>query len=284
MSQVTILVDGDILRYRFAFKNQDDFNFGDTGSGQELDPDQALRDVDHFIESCAKVCTANRVVVCLTDDNDNWRNAIYPEYKANRDRGARPVLHSEISRHLNIEYETFERPSLEADDVMGILSTSPYIIEGEKVIVSLDKDMETIPGLLYNPDTDQSPRLIRPDQADYKHLEQALTGDQVDNYPGCPGVGPKKAQEILQDPHIITPRYKTISRGPNKGEERRVGWDKEPTDDVWKAIVSYFENYAGLTENDALVQARVARILRRDDYDFENRSVNLWNPIELKRE
>ena len=35
---------------------------------------------------------------------------------------------------------------------------------------------------------------------------------------------------------------------------------------------------AGLTEDDALVQARVARILRAEDFNFETQEVILWNP------
>lgn len=277
MSSTVALIDGDVLRYRFAFRNQNDFNFGDT-EGQELDPHQALEDVDQFIEECAKACKADRVLVCLTDDEYNWRTAIYPDYKANRDKGSRPVLHSEISDHLAVEYDTYERPGLEADDVMGILSTSPYIVEGTKVIVSMDKDMETIPGWYFNPNEDKKPRLISTELADKNHMEQTLTGDAVDNYPGCPGIGKKTAQGILEAPHIITPRYKEITRGKNKGEVRRVGWEKTPCDSVWDSVVSYFENFAGLTEQDALVQAQVARICRREDYDFEKREVIPWQP------
>ena len=35
---------------------------------------------------------------------------------------------------------------------------------------------------------------------------------------------------------------------------------------------------AGLTEEDALVQARVARILRANEYDFGTGEVKLWEP------
>jgi DNA polymerase-1 len=35
---------------------------------------------------------------------------------------------------------------------------------------------------------------------------------------------------------------------------------------------------AGLTEEDALMNARMARILRAEDWDFENNEVKLWTP------
>jgi DNA polymerase-1 len=42
-------------------------------------------------------------------------------------------------------------------------------------------------------------------------------------------------------------------------------------------VVAAFES-KGLTEEDALVQARVARICRASDYDFKTKEVKLWNP------
>ena len=68
----------------------------------------------------------------------------------------------------------------------------------------------------------------------------------------CPGVGPVKAEECLAEAKIYGGPY-------------------------WSAVVATYEN-KGLTEEDALVQARVARICRADDYDFKNKEVRLWNP------
>ena len=45
----------------------------------------------------------------------------------------------------------------------------------------------------------------------------------------------------------------------------------------WARVVRTFES-RGLTEEDALVQARVARILREGDYDFAERQPILWSP------
>jgi DNA polymerase-1 len=47
--------------------------------------------------------------------------------------------------------------------------------------------------------------------------------------------------------------------------------------DHWNAVLNAYEK-AGLSEQDALVQARVARILRASDYDFKERKVKLWEP------
>ena len=47
--------------------------------------------------------------------------------------------------------------------------------------------------------------------------------------------------------------------------------------ECWGLIVEAYEK-AGLTEEDALVQARVARILRHGEFCTKKEEVNLWNP------
>ena len=47
----------------------------------------------------------------------------------------------------------------------------------------------------------------------------------------------------------------------------------------WQSVVELFES-KGFTEEDALLQARVARILRYEDYDFEKKEVILWTPTQ----
>ena len=68
-----------------------------------------------------------------------------------------------------------------------------------------------------------------------------------DSYKGCPSVGAVTAKKIL---------------------------DKTPT---WEAVVEQFVK-KNLTEEDALVQARIARILRAEDYDFKAKKPILWKP------
>ncbi|NIR13552.1 MAG: exonuclease, partial [Desulfobacterales bacterium] len=77
-------------------------------------------------------------------------------------------------------------PKLEADDVMGVISTRS---KDKTIIVSEDKDMEQIPGWIFNPNKDEEPRKIGEEQADLKFYIQAASGDPTDNYAGCPGVG-----------------------------------------------------------------------------------------------
>jgi len=249
---ITVLLDSDIVAYQFASSAQQSYNFGDTGVCQHVNEfDDVVPLVDQWIKDLMEKLHADKLVVCLSVPTDEgFRIQVLPSYKWNRDKVKRPVLLAQVKDYLATEYPSYTRPTLEADDVMGILSTHPKLHPGTKIIVSEDKDMKTIPGLLYNPRKHKKPVRISEEQADYFHMYQTLTGDTTDGYKGCPGIGPKKAEYLLD----------TFMRK-----------------DWWLAIVDMYES-KGLTEEDALVQARVARICRYEDYDFKNKEVKLWNP------
>lgn len=83
-------------------------------------------------------------------------------------------------------------------------------------------------------------------EADYQFLYQTLVGDATDNYKGCPKIGEVGAKRIL---------------------------DKDCS---WDAVVAAYEK-AGLSEEEALTQARVARILRYEDVGKDFKPI-LWTP------
>jgi DNA polymerase-1 len=107
-------------------------------------------------------------------------------------------------------------------------------------------------------------------------LSQVITGDAVDNYSGCPGAGPAVVEKTLNAGLQWIPFEHTFQRGPRKGlTETR--WELATATSAWESVVSVYEK-AGLTEQDALVQARCARILRHGEYDFKTKKVKLWEP------
>jgi DNA polymerase-1 len=251
----TLLLDADIIAYQFAVKAQKTTDWGDGDVMTQVEEGAAVTPAldDKLLELQAQL-EADAFVICLSCPTDEgWRRKILPSYKSNR--GPKPALLGPLKDYLSKTHRTYLRPTLEADDVMGILSTHPTLIPGEKVIVSIDKDMKTIPGWLFNPDKDKFPRLIEQQEADYWHLYQTLVGDTTDFYKGCPGVGPKKAEAIL------------FGVSPPWGNP----------EEMWPAVLAAFKA-KGLTEEDALVQARVARICRHTDYDFKRKEVILWKP------
>lgn len=249
----TILLDADIVAYKVASLNQDDFDWGDTGTSRVVDHARAIKDTEEVVAQYANALDASSVLVCLSDPAANWRKELDASYKANRKDVAKPELLQWVKDYLAHEYRSFIRPRLEADDVMGILATSgDRFIKGDRIIVSEDKDMLTIPARVWNPRHPER-GVVEVDRlsADRWHLTQALTGDPVDGYPGCRGVG------------IKSPFVAALQQAEGV--------------DMWAIVVEAFES-KGFTADDALLQARLAHICRASSYNFKTRRVRLWRP------
>ena len=184
-----------------------------------------------------------------------------------------------LREHLLENYpRCFLEDTLEGDDLIGIHATKPH--KGERVIYSTDKDMLTVPGLHWS-EEDGEVFEVDLKSADDFFFEQILTGDAVDNYTGCPGVGPVAAKEMIQNPFKWVQETRVMKSGKHKGLAINE-WKKHPVEvhnyiDIWACIVSAYEK-VGLNERDALQQARCARILRHGEFDFEEGKVNLWTP------
>lgn len=290
----TALLDADIIAFQVAAVSQQSFQFSpEEEPSITVDPWEEVEPrIVYAIDKLKEQLRTDKVIVCLScPTEENWRLAVLPTYKGKRDYSKRPVHLAAVKEYMAENYPSYRRPTLEADDIMGILSTMKglppsfvkehpeFAVTGKKIIVSEDKDMKTIPGWVFNPAKDPRPYQITPAQADLWHLYQTICGDSVDNYAGCPGAGPAAANELLADPFIWTPYQHTFQRGPRKDTEE-TRWRKDPLDGrpIWDAIVALYAKF-GLTEADALVQARVARICRATDYDFTDRKVIYWNPL-----
>ena len=111
-------------------------------------------------------------------------------------------------------------------------------------------------------------------------MMQTLAGDATDGFYGCPGLGLKRAAEIIDQPVRLVPKDGIKTRGVNKGEAV-TRWFAEPTRDYWACIVSHYRK-AGLGEAEALVAARLARLLRHGEYDPETEELRLWTPDMLQ--
>lgn len=181
--------------------------------------------------------------LCFSGAQPYFRHVLSPSYKPGRSR--KPLCYAELRELCDTEYRVVTFPALEADDVMGILSTHEGYTNNRRIIISQDKDMMSVPGWLSR--DGRETMCISEAEADHFHMHQTLIGDKTDGYSGCPGVGPVKATLIL-------------ARTPH-----------------WPSVVKAFEK-AGLTEDDALLQARLARILRWSDWDREKKEPILWSP------
>ena len=260
--QRTIIIDGDVVVYKVAEAVADSFEITTEEDDEYIyrnigwcNKDKAQFTLDEMIDSIKKSCKGTDVVIALSDMNGNFRKQLNPKYKGNR-KNIKPLLYEYLRKVISEQYKVYEKPLLEADDVIGILATSEKIIKGDKVVWSLDKDFKTIPCKFHRakPNGKDESKVITKTEADWWFMYQTLIGDRVDGYEGCKGVGDKTARKLL-------------------GE---VG--EKTLDEMWKIVVSAYEK-AGLTEEEALLNARMARILRVGDYEFKTKGVKLWKPI-----
>lgn len=256
----TLLIDSDILAVRASASAERAYDFEDGNEkavavGTEEEVTQQISD---RLEELMDVLGGTAMIICLSDPTRRYfRHDILPTYKQNRTHG-RPPVHLKHAKNILRKFTSvYERPKLEADDIMGILATHPQLVKGEKVMVSDDKDMGTVPGLWYRPFRPEAGVVeTTPDAANYFHMEQTITGDTTDGYAGRPGAGRGRAEKALA--------------GLTSPSER------------WAAVLDVYRSPCGsrpaLTEADALLQARVAKILTHLDYDFVNRRPILWRP------
>jgi len=244
----TLLVDGDVLLYQCTTAVEEVFDWGDDLWSLVSDSRVAKQLLDGWVYRIKDKLEASHVVFSVSGDT-NWRTDVLPTYKNHRKKTRKPLAFLPLKDYMKETYQTHCFHNLEGDDVLGLLAGGYKRIKGPKIIVTIDKDLRTIPGLHFNPMKEEE-GVVRVDEeeANYNHLYQALMGDRVDGYFGCPGIGPKTAAKVLTSP-------------------------------TWEAVVEAYEK-AGLTEDDALVQARVARILRYGEYDVTNKKVRLWNPTK----
>lgn len=262
----TAIIDGDVLVYEATTSSEHVVNWEQSGLGDLWTRHgfltEAQEKFDGLLAGIMEKTGASEAVIALSSYGERWRNKVMPSYKQNRAATPKPLMYGPLREWVHKEYRTFERPTLEGDDVIGILMTHPTLVKGDKVCVSIDKDMKTIPGAFYN--YQKLALTITPDHvADYWHMTQTLTGDATDGYKGCPGVGPVGAKKVL-DPFI---EY-------DEAEGGSIGFD---TAKAWQAVLGAYKKEK-LGEEIALMNARVARICRHTDYDFKKKEVLLWQP------
>lgn len=273
----TLLIDGDGFAFRAAMLAEIPTDWGDGLWTLHADANTAINRMDAELAHVQEVLGASTMKVALTDAAENFRRSFWPSYKAKRRKTRKPMVLPVLRQHLLDNYAAYLRPNLEGDDVIGILATHPTLVPGDKIIVSADKDFFTIPGKFWRMvDDGRETVRVTEAEADRYHMLQTLTGDTTDEYPGCPGIGPDKAAKALDTGTILVPRQHVLKSGPRKGEVE-TRYDEQEGFPAWDVVVSRYEA-AGLTEADALVQARCARILRWTDYDYQKKEPILWTP------
>jgi len=195
-----LIVDGLNVAFRWKHQNILDFKY----------------DYIRTIESLAKSYKAGTIIVCA-DGGSSYRKEIYPEYKANRkERYAEQteqeakefeMFMAEFQDTLTLikqKYPVFHFKGVEADDIAAYI-TKNFDFD-DCWLISSDKDWD----LLINEKVSRFSTVTRKETTVHnwdEHYDfdiedyitfKCLTGDKGDNVPGVPGVGPKRAVQLME--------------------------------------------------------------------------------------
>jgi len=188
-------------------------------------PRKKLDDLSHVLHSTKMVMQTiqdkfpDGNIVCFFScpTPENWRTKFFPEYKANRpDR--KPFYADEITQYLYDRFECYTEEGYEADDLI----CREWHEDHNSVTVTIDKDMDQIPGTHFNWVKDEV-YVIDENRAKQVIAIQSLAGDNIDNIPGLPGIGWKKAEDRLAGAsadltldEIVLSEYLCFYSDPNK--------------------------------------------------------------------
>ncbi|MDR5812004.1 hypothetical protein QCE62_00180 [Caballeronia sp. LZ033] len=249
----TALIDGDEAIYKATVIKVEDTDWeAETICDRPPTFEEALEAFNRIVAAWVREVDADDYIICLSPKQRGlFRRGIYPAYKGAR--GEKPEQYKPVEDFVFENLNPVWYPGLEADDVMGILSGPG------KIICSNDKDMKTVPGMLYI--TGKKTLVeITPSRANYQWMLQTLTGDSTDGFKGCTGIGPKKAETALTEAGTSLPSMARAAQdlylAPKTGKYRDQLQD-----------LSDFRR-----------EAVLARILRPTDYDAETGRVSYAIP------
>ena len=222
------LVDGDIVIYRAGFSvdvTLYQVYDGDEHSATPVFETTSSKSMKEFIadnpgnwevsrspaqaEEVAALSAAKRCLLDIVDRSgaddltvlltgkDNFRDevATFRKYKGNRDNMRRPLFYNEIKKYLIEVWGAQVSQGHEADDELAIQYKE---LKGNvsPIICSIDKDLLQIPAVHYNWVNDKYFTIDWNEGRD-RFFKQVLVGDNTDNIFGCPGIGAKTADKII---------------------------------------------------------------------------------------
>ncbi len=181
-----------------------------------------------------------KLVVIFDAARENFRNKIYPAYKANR--GETPedlipqfALIKNCVKAFNIPQ--LELEGYEADDIIATYTNLAQKNHIHSLIISSDKDlMQLVNEKVEMLDPMKNKHIGVNEVIEKFGVEpekviqiQALTGDRVDNIPGAPGIGPKTALELIKEFGDIDSLIKNADRIK---QEKRKNIIKDSEEDM----------------------------------------------------
>ena len=198
-----VLVDGSSYLFRAYHALPDLSNSKGLSTG-------AIHGVTNMLRKLLEEVNPSHMVAVFDAKGPTFRNALYPEYKANR-----PPMPEDLVEQIKPLHELVRLMGIpllavadvEADDVIGTLAHQAAQQGIDTLVSTGDKDMaqlvnahvtlvNTMDGKVMDEAGVVEKFGVRPDRiVDYL----ALMGDKVDNIPGVPKCGPKTAVKWLAE-------------------------------------------------------------------------------------
>ena len=259
------ILDGDILRYEIGFAAEKGWQ-ARVGDEAALPPFDYVRDMLNQRIGYIKGATRSAYSTIYITEGKTFREdiATVKPYKGNRPDN-KPWHYKNLTVYLRDVLGARVVTDIEADDAMAIDHIQSA---DDTVLCSRDKDLRQVPGEYFSWELGRQPEyqaVVHPAGfLDYKpesrklsgngyyfFASQMLTGDVVDNIPGLPGYGPKKAFEVLRE---------AFGSGPTSPLEV----SSEPMERAESAVYSEYEKVYGSEADERMTeQARLCWITRR---------------------
>ena len=198
-----VLIDGSYYMFR-AYHGMPELTNGDG------EPTGAIYGVINMVRKLFNEYQPDYMAVIFDAKGKNFRNDLYPDYKAHRPPMPDDLVCQigpihDLIRALGIPLLMID--DVEADDVIGTLATQAsqqglktYISSGDKDLAQLVDDHIILVNTMSNVILDHDGVIEKygvPPSGIIDYL--ALMGDSADNVPGIPKVGPKTAVKWLAE-------------------------------------------------------------------------------------
>ena len=259
-----LIVDGLNVAFRWKHQNILDFKY----------------DYIRTIESLAKSYKAGTIIVCA-DGGSSYRKEIFPEYKANRKERFADQTEQEAKEFemfmaefqdtltlLKERHPVFHFRGVEADDIAAYITQK--IDYDECWLISSDKDWD----LLISDKVSRFSTVTRKETTVHnwdEHYDfeiedyisfKCLCGDKGDNVPGVPGVGPKRAVQLMEQYGNIFDIYDAC---PLEGKYKYIQAVNENAEQLLTNVelmdlVTYNEDAIG-QENIKVIESTLGKIL-----------------------
>ena len=203
-TKTTLIVDALNLAFRWKHQGRTDFRY----------------DYQKTVQSLASSYGCNEVIIAADWGSSSYRKELYPDYKQNRkekfaeqseeERIAFEEFFEEFEATLEVlaeDYIMLRYKGVEADDIAAHLVKHKNAYDLENIwLISSDRDWD----LLIQDTVSRFSYVTRKEVTlenwsqhyDVKPEEyislKCLTGDKGDNVPGIPGIGPKRAQQLIE--------------------------------------------------------------------------------------